>query len=185
MSTLYELTGEFLQLFEMMEELTEMEHDGTVDPEQINEQRQLLTDTLEGVKGELEIKANGYVAVLKELDSRASIARCEAEEWLKKARALEKNEERLKSALMDALIATGHDDKAGFDTGIYKLKIVNNGGAQPLEVDEDIESIPNKFVRIKKEADKKAIGEYLKSLPEGVEVPWARLLPRGRHLSIK
>ena len=83
------------------------------------------------------------------------------------------------------MVALGMDDKRGLDTGYHTLKIVGNGGMQPLEVTDVIDDIPEEFIRIKKEADKKAIGEYLKSLPEDVEVPWAHLLPRGRHLSIK
>ena len=45
MATLYELTDEYRQLLEMME-------DDTVDPE-------ILKDTLEAVDGEIEVKADG------------------------------------------------------------------------------------------------------------------------------
>ena len=184
MGTLYDLTGEYLELFNMMAELDSMEEDGAP-AEVIDEQRQLITDSLEAVKGELEVKANGYVAVLKELGSREEVARSEAAEWTRKADALKRHKERLKAALMDAMIQTGHDGKDGLDTGIYKLKVVGNGGNPPIEVDDDIDCIPDEYIRIKKEPDKKAILEYLKSLPEDITVPWARLLPRGKHLTIK
>ena len=184
MGTLYSLTGEYLELFNMMAELDSMEEDGAP-AEVIEEQRQLITDSLEAVKGELEVKANGYVAVLKELGSREEVARSEAAEWIRKADALKRHKERLKAALMDAMIQTGHDGKDGLDTGTYKLKVVGNGGNPPIEVDNDIDCIPDEYIRIKKEPDKKAILEYLKSLPDDITVPWARLLPRGKHLTIK
>ena len=53
MATLYELTEEYRQLLDMME-------DDSVDPE-------VLKDTLEGVDGELEIKAENCAKVMAEL----------------------------------------------------------------------------------------------------------------------
>ena len=185
MSTLFEITDEARALLDMLEDLEAMEQDGSIDAEELEEQRQLVTDTLEGVKGELEIKAEAYVAVCNQLEAQASIFKAEVEKWQKKQRASENALKRLKQAIFDAMVELGLDDKKGLDTGKYKLKIVGNGGMQPIEVTEIIDDIPEEYIRIKKEADKKAIGEYLKNLPEDVEVPWAHLLPRGRHLSIK
>ena len=49
MATLYELTEEYRQLLEMME-------DDSVDPE-------VLQDTLEGVDGEIEAKADNWASL--------------------------------------------------------------------------------------------------------------------------
>ena len=57
MGTLYELTGEYLALSDML-------MDDEVD-------EQTVLDTLEGVKGEIEIKAEGYVKVLRSIESQA------------------------------------------------------------------------------------------------------------------
>ena len=54
MSTLYEITGDYLRLLEMLEE------EDNLDP-------QAFKDTLKGIEGEFEIKADGYARVLKEL----------------------------------------------------------------------------------------------------------------------
>ena len=53
MATLYELTDEYKQLLDMLE-------DETVDPE-------ILKDTLEAVDGEIEVKADGCAKLIKEL----------------------------------------------------------------------------------------------------------------------
>lgn len=185
MGTLFDITGEHLALMDMLEELAQMEEDGTIEPAELAEQRQLVTDTLEGVTGELEVKAEGYVAIINEFKAQSQVFKQERDKWNLKMKVAENAQKRLEQALFNAMVALGMDDKHGLDTGYHTLKIVGNGGMQPLEVTDVIDDIPEDFIRIKKEADKKAIGEYLKSLPEDVEVPWARLLPRGRHLSIK
>lgn len=168
MGTLYELTGEYLALSDML-------MDDEVD-------EQTVIDTLEGVKGEIEIKAEGYVKVLRSIESQAEAYEREAELFANKAKTVKNRADSLKKALFNAMTAM---DIPEIKTDLFKLKIVGNGGMQPLEVTDVIDDIPDEFIRIKKEADKKAIGEYLKSLPEDVEVSWAKLLPRGRHLSIK
>ena len=56
MATLYELTDEYKQLLDMLE-------DDTVDPE-------ILKDTLEAVGGEIEVKADGCAKLIKELEER-------------------------------------------------------------------------------------------------------------------
>ena len=58
MSTLYEITGDYLRLLEMLEE-------------EENIDLQAFADTLEGIEGEFEMKADGYARVLKELAAEA------------------------------------------------------------------------------------------------------------------
>ena len=168
MSSLYKLTGDYLELEDML-------LDDEVD-------EQTVIDTLEGVKGEIEIKAEGYVKVLRSIESQAEAYEREAELFAKKAKTVKNRADSLKRALFNAMTEM---DMPEIKTGLFKLKIVGNGGKQPLWVTEDINEIPEDFIRIKREADKDKIAEHLKTLPEGVEVPWAHLLPRGKHLSIK
>lgn len=59
MATLYELTDEYRQLMEMME-------DESIDQE-------VLRDTLEGLDGELEIKAENYAKVIAELGGKVNV----------------------------------------------------------------------------------------------------------------
>ena len=58
MSTLYSLTSEYLQLLDMMQ-------DPDVDP-------QTVADTIEGIEGEIEIKADNLITVCKELEAQAA-----------------------------------------------------------------------------------------------------------------
>lgn len=58
MSTLYEITGDYLRLLEMLES------EETIDSK-------TFADTLEGIEGELEAKADGYARVMKELNAEA------------------------------------------------------------------------------------------------------------------
>ena len=57
MSSIYELTADFLRIQEMME-------DPELDP-------QTLADTMEAVEGELEMKAEAYAKVMKNIESDA------------------------------------------------------------------------------------------------------------------
>ena len=168
MSSLYELTGVYLELEDMLLD------------EEVDEQTVL--DTLEGVKGEIEVKAEGYVKVLRSIESQAETYAKEAEAFAKKAKTARNRAESLKKALFNAMTEM---DLSEIKTDLFKLKIVGNGGLQPLWVTEDISEIPEDFIRIKREADKGKIAEHLKALPEDVELPWAHLEPRGKHLSIK
>ena len=55
MSTLYEITGQYLALYEMLESADELE-------------MKVITDTLEGMDGELEEKADAYAKIMTELE---------------------------------------------------------------------------------------------------------------------
>ena len=57
MSSLYELKSEYLQLKEMLE-------DDSID-------EQVILDTMEGIDYEIEIKADNYAKIIKELEGEA------------------------------------------------------------------------------------------------------------------
>lgn len=165
MSSLYDITGEYLQLMNMMEDLD-------VDPE-------VVADSLEAVKGELEVKALGYIHVVKELEMKASAIEKEADFFEQKLIHIQKNIKSLKNALCDAMIATGHDDSAGLTAGNYTLKVQGNGGKQPMVVDGEV---PDAFMKVIYEPDKEKIRA---ALQDGKELDFAHLEPRGKHLAIK
>ena len=86
------------------------------------------------------------------------------------------NVKRMKLALIMAM------DAAEVDTlpaGDYTLKIVKNGGLQPLKIDGDV---PDNFTKVRIEPDNDLIR---KALNDGEELSFAHLEPRGRHLNIK
>ena len=164
MATLYELTGEFLQLYEIATE------DGD---------DQAFLDTLDGLMSELEAKARGYVGVIKQLDMEASACADQVAEWQAKQKARENASKRLKEAMRDAMIQIGRDE---VKAGEYTIKLQNNGGKQPLIIDGDV---PDSLTKVTIEPDKDRIRAYLEALAPGEGCSFAHLEPRGKHIKIK
>ena len=164
MGTLYDIVGEYMELYSML-----------TDPEV---EEQTVLDTLEAVQGELEVKAEGYVKVIRQLDAEAKALDAEAEFFKQKATVRKNNIKRMKEALCAAMIATGHDDKAGLSAGDFTLKVQNNCGVQPLKITGDV---PPSMMKVIYEPDNERIREYLKEN----SADWAHLEERGRHLAIK
>lgn len=142
MSTLYELTNDYLTLLDMAE-------DPDIDP-------QAFADTLEALGGELEMKADGYARVMKELEGRAATMRFESKRLENGYKTIERNIDRMKHALQDSMVAT---DKRKFKTDLFSFSIRKN----PASVVIDREtSIPPEFLipqdpKINKKAIKAAI----------------------------
>lgn len=173
MSTLYELTADFKWLYDLAS-----------DPET---DEQTFLDTLACLEGELEVKAESYVFVIKDLEAAEKVFTAQkqafldaAAEWDAKAKACANNAKKVKERMKEAMIATGHDDKTGLQAGDFTLKVVGNGGKQPMVVDK--ESVPENFMRIIYEPDNELIRT---ALERGEELPFAHLEPRGTRLAIK
>lgn len=167
MSTLFNIVGEYEQLYELLTE---------TDPD--NENLQIIQDTLEAVEGELEVKASGYVYLIKQLDMEADKCKQLAEEWNAKKNARENAVKRLKKALKDAMV---HLNLKELKAGDYMLKVQNNGGLLPIIYDNE-QAIPQNLMKIKYEPDGKLIREYLEANPG---TKWAHIGERGQHLAIK
>lgn len=163
MSTLYEITGDYLRLLEMLEE------EDNLDP-------QAFKDTLEGIEGEFEIKADGYARVLKELAAEAGKYDAEIQRMTARRDSLNNRSKMLKQHLYESMKATG---KTKFKTDLFSFGIQKNGGLQPMEIVPDME-IPDEYCR--KEPDNTKIRDALKA---GKELPFAVLKERGEHLSIR
>ena len=161
MSSLYDLKGEFLALYELA----------------INdEDPQAFLDTLEGLKGELEVKAGGYVHVIKQLTMEADECDKLIDAFTAKKSARMNNVKRMKEALIDAMDAAGIDS---LKAGEFNLKISKNGGLQPMKITGDV---PDSFTKVIVEPDNKKIRD---ALANGEALEFAHLEERGRHLNIK
>lgn len=173
MATLYELTTDFKRLYDMAS-------DPEIDPE-------VLMDTLAGLEGDLEVKAESYVYVIKDLEAAEKVFKAKkqafldaAAEWDAKAKACANNSTKVKDRMKEAMVATGHDDKDGLQAGDFTLKVVGCGGKQALTVDKD--TVPERFLKIVYEVDNDLIR---KALEDGEVLDFAHLEPRGTRLSIK
>ena len=161
MATLYEITGDFLKLLDMAEEL-----DGDV-----------FRDTLEGIEGELEIKADGYAKVITELENRAEGLDKESKRLAERKKGIENNIKRIKDSLQGAMIATG---KTKFKTELFNFGIQKN--KPRLVLDKGLEDIPMDYYIFQDPiADKEKITQELK---EGKELDFAHL-EQGESLRIR
>ena len=152
MATLYEITGDYLKLLDMAEELDE----------------EVFRDTLEGIEGELEIKADGYAKVIAELENREEGLDREIKRLSERKKAIGTNIARIKGNLEAAMIATG---KKKFKTDLFSFGIQKN--PPKLVLDKGIEDIPLEFYIFQDPvADKEKIKAELKA---GEKVDFAHL----------
>ena len=142
--TLYELTNDYAELLLMAE-------DPDTDP-------QAFTDTLEGIDGAIEDKADNYARVIRNLEADAAACDAEAKRLRNKKQTIENNIKRMKSALQYAMQVTG---KVKFKTALFSFNIQKNPAA--VVVDEQyIENIPERFlVRKDPEINRKAIKDAI------------------------
>ena len=144
MSTLYELTDDYLTLLEMAE-----------DPD-IDEQA--LKDTMEGIEGALEIKAEGYAKIIRMLEGDAAACDAESKRLRNKKQAIERNIDRMKRALQYAMETTG---KTKFKTPLFSFNIQKNTPSVVMD-EAYIENIPERFlVRKDPEINRKAIKDAI------------------------
>lgn len=154
MSTLYELTETYQELLSM-----------ALDPETDLE---ALADTMEAVDGEIEVKADGYAKVMKELKAIADARKAEAKRLLDGAKSVEANIDRMKSALESAMRLTG---KTKFKTALFSFGIQKNIPSVSI-LDES--KIPEQFlIPQSPKIDKRAI---MAALKDGEHYEWAEVV---------
>lgn len=123
MSTLYELTGQYLELMEIADE---------ADPD-------VLRDTLEAIEGEIEIKAENYAKVIKNLEGRVDILDKEIDRLKDRKSSVENSIKTIKNNLQKAMIAI---DKKKFKTDLFSFNVQKNPPTVQV-VDES--AVPEQF----------------------------------------
>lgn len=155
MATIYELSGDYLRLLEMAE-------DPEMDPV-------AFADTLEGLEGEIEIKAEGYAKVIKELDKDGAGLDNEIKRLQAKKTTIANSIDRMKKALEQSMIITG---KTKFKTELFSFGIQKNPPSVDLD-EEHLELIPIEYlIPQDPKPDKKRM---LQELKEGKELSFAKL----------
>lgn len=154
MSTLYELTAQLQALLEMAE-----------DPD-IDEQ--VLADTMEGIEGEFEDKADGYAKVLAQLGAQQMALDHEIERLSARMKTIERNIKVMKDGLQQSMMVTG---KTKFKTSLFSFAIAKNPASLVID-DED--AVPEAYkVPQPPKIDKKKIKEDLKT---GAQLGWCHLV---------
>ena len=145
MSSIYELTQDYLIISEMMES-------PELDPE-------FLADTMEAVEGALEIKAENYAKVMKNLEGDVAALKAEETRLSEKRKAIENNIKNMKMALQSMMTITG---KTKFKTDLFSFGIQKN--APSVVIDTDINNLPTEFLKFREpEVDKTKLKEALKN----------------------
>lgn len=127
-----------------------------------------VNDTLEGLQGELVDKARNVAAFSLNLDAQVEMIKTVEKRISERRKLLEKKADRLREYLRENMERCG----------IKKIEALDGSFVATLTaprtsvVIEDQESLPKHYLRVKYEADKKAIGDALK---DGKDIPGARL----------
>lgn len=160
MSNLYEITGNWKKVAEMLYE------------EEIDEQ--CIMDTLEAIEMEFEDKADGYAKVIKELLGNADVCKQEKIRLEARQKAFENRAKFLKQRLYENMKAM---NKLKFKTDLFSFNIQANGGQQKLTVDGQV---PDEYCKLVEDTDK-----IRKALEEGQTLEFAHLEPRGEGVRIR
>lgn len=144
--TLYKLTTEYMELLAMLE-----------DPEM---DEQVIADTLEGLSGEIEAKADGYARVMRQMDADAKAIKAEEERLANRRKNLENRAANLKGRLQQMMEITG---KVKFKTELFSFGIQKNPAAVVID-EQYIENIPEEYlIRQDPKIDRAKLKEDLKA----------------------
>lgn len=162
MATMYELTNDYMAVLDMA-------NNPDIPPE-------VIADTLEGISGEIELKAENSAIIIKELEAEMLKLKTEEIRLSSRRKAIENNIEVIKQRLYNAMKLTG---KEKFKTALFNFTI----GKNPVKLVIDDESlIPKKYyVKQEPKLDAAKLKEDLKA---GAVRKYAHL-EQGESLRIK
>lgn len=157
MATLYELTGQFLDIYNL----------------ELDEETKL--DTLDSIdwNSDYENKVENYIKVIKNIESDVEVRKNEIKRLTELNKADEKKKDHLKETLSTSMTLTGHER---VDTPLFKVSFRKS---QAVEVDETV--LPESYKVATWKPDKKRLKEDLKN---GLEIIGASLVER-KNLSIR
>lgn len=166
MSTLYELTGQMLQLQDILAE------------EDNEEYVQTVLDTMEGLDFEIELKADNYARIIRNLTADVEGLKTEIDRLSSRKKSVENNIAALKTRLEYSMIQLG---KEKFKTELFSFGIQNN---PPKVVIDEPDLIPSAYlIPQPPKPDVAKIKEYLNGEGKGFEL-WAHI-EQGRSLRIR
>lgn len=145
---LYKLTERYMNILEIAEML---------DAEQLEE-------ALAGIDDDIEVKADGYARVIKELDNTADGLDKEIKRLTDRKKTITNNAKRMKESLQDSMLLTG---KTKFKTDLFSFNIQKNAASLSV-LKEDY--IPKRFYEEQAPIlDKRGLLKYLKETEEELE----------------
>jgi hypothetical protein len=174
--SLFAIGDDYLALLNLFDEL---EDDPSRAPGELEPAMEALFAEIGTAQAE---KLDGYANVIRHLETRAAVAKEEAERYRMAAQVSERRAAFLKNRLLEHLART-NQPKVMTATG-RTISVVANGGALPVVIDEDVnpETLPEQFRKVAVTVDTAAVR---KALAEGHTLDFAHAEPRGHHLRIK
>lgn len=165
--TLYELNVQ-------MQEILDMAESGEFDEE-------LISNTLEGVEGEIEIKLDSYGVIIIELQADIEKIDQEIKRLTSKKKTIANSINYLKNMVMQTM-GTLNTRKVKGDK--FTWTIAKNGGKAPLIIDESMPAIclPEEYQLWEVKPNKDVIRQDLEA---GKQLPYARLGERGESLRLR
>lgn len=157
MATLYELTGQFLDIYNM--DLDDETKQDTLDSIDWNE--------------DYENKVEGYIKVIKNLDADVEARKNEIDRLKKLNDADKAKKDRMKSTLEESMELTGRDR---VDTTLFKVSF-----RRSKAVEVDMVLLPDEYKKVEYKADKTALKRLL---TDGQEIVGATLV-ENKNLSIR
>lgn len=157
MATLYELTGQFLDIYNM----------------ELDDETKL--DTLDSIdwKTDYENKVENYIKVIKNTEADVEARKNEIKRLTELNRADKRKIERMEENLKESMVVTGHEQ---VDTTLFKVSFRKS---EAVEVDDLL--LPEAYKVATYKPDKKRLKEDLKN---GLEILGAELVER-KNLSIR
>lgn len=149
MASLYELTGDYAKFAEIAQQ-------GDLD----DDMQAMLDDALANLADDIEVKLEGYAKVIKNFESDIEGLKKEEDRLAGKRKTLENRVKSMKTAMRDAMIATG---KLKVKGDLFSFTVKNN--APSVVMDEQyIENIPEKYLIAQEpKIDRKLLAEDLKT----------------------
>lgn len=149
---LYELTGKYLELLALAQ-----------DPDVPEE---AFLDTVEGLEGEIQLKAENVVKFIMSLEGSIDAVKKEIQRLTARKRTLENRDQGIREYLRRNM------DVSGISRIECNLFLISLAVGRPVVVIEDEEQIPEEYLVITTRPDKAKI---LSDLKAGKEIPGASL----------
>lgn len=164
---LYEITESLMKLQLLLE-----------DPEV---DQQLVEDTINDTEEELEVKADGYARIIRNLEGNVDALDKEIKRLQAKKKACQNGITRLKDNLQAAMTML---KKPKIKTDLFTISIQKNGGALPVIVDVPTEDLPDECVIVEEKPNLTTIAKLLGNDPDKYG-KLAHFGDRGESLRIK
>ena len=160
--TLYDLTADYLELQEMMED-------------DISDEALLYS--MESIEGLYEDKIDGYAAVIRTLEAEVTAYKEESDRMANKAKVIRNNIARMKKAIQESMMQTGIRKIKGKR---FTVAIQKNGGKAPFVLTWDNpNTLPDNLV------ERKPNIEAIRAVAEKGDTTYGYIAERGESLRIK